>query len=133
MLIFFLICIPIPVKNDSTHITRKKTRMEIDRGLILHRSGKPFYAGTLYFGNFLTISTCLQKNGIRKQTLFKIDSRQTPPYNILELTVGSRHGFGKTQILSLYLQRNYSVCYISMLSFLLVKVSILLICHPIGK
>ena len=51
----FLICIPIPVQNDGTRNEMNKTKLENGRGVILGRSGRPFYSGKLDVGHSLTI------------------------------------------------------------------------------
>ena len=47
--------IAIPPKSYHKHIEMNKTALEIDRGVILDRYGRPFHSGNLDFCQFGTI------------------------------------------------------------------------------
>ena len=66
--------------------------------MILNRSGKPFYAEDMHFYAFWTVVILFRENMDSGE--IKIDFKPFPSYDIVEMTIGSFHGFGKKPISS---------------------------------
>ena len=76
------------------------TGLEIDRGVILDRSGKPFYSGNLNFDQLWTI--CFDvwaKTRFQKTNCFRGCFQTIPIRQNAQKEVGSFHGVGKKSIL----------------------------------
>ena len=86
-----------------------KTKLEIDRTIILNRSGKPHYSEKTNKKCILDHFVFIAGKMIGINRHFKSDARPSPSFKILILTTGSCHGFGK--------DRFYHGCYQSNLFF----------------
>lgn len=81
-----VLLLPTPFKNDLTNIEMNNTKWETDRRVILNRSGRPDVYGSdvCPFGKSLLFG--LEKLDLKKTT-FKIVSRASRSYNLLEMII----------------------------------------------
>ena len=77
-----------------------KTRLENGRGIIPDTFGKPLILEASILVHVWPFCFYFGKNWNWKKLFFKIDSNQSPSYNMLKMIIGSFHGFGNKLILT---------------------------------
>ena len=96
-------------------------RIKLGRRVIPNTSGRPDLYGSFEFAQF-GISYLISEKLYLENTFLEINSRPSPSYNILEMIIGSSHGFGEERRFIIALIIIYDLSVFPDVCFLLVKV-----------